>query len=48
MTVDGGGTETATWATPQTSLSIYWGSIDGNAGGNNNLNSLAITVDGHA
>jgi hypothetical protein len=37
----------ATWATPQTSLSIYWGSIDGNAGGNNNLNSLAISVDGY-
>jgi hypothetical protein len=47
MTVEGGGTEMATWATPQTSLSIYWGSIDGNAGGNNNLNSLAITVDGY-
>jgi hypothetical protein len=47
MTVEGGGTELATWATPQTSLSIYWGSIDGNAGGNNNLNSLAITVDGY-
>src|ERR1700691_971730 len=47
MTVEGGGTEMATWATSQTSLSIYWGSIDGNAGGNNNLNSLAITVDGY-
>src|ERR1700678_270098 len=47
MTVEGGGTEMATWATPQTSLSIYWGSIDGNAGGNNNLNSLAISVDGY-
>jgi hypothetical protein len=47
MTVEGGGTEMATWATPQTSLSIYWGSIDGNAGGNNNLNSLAITLDGY-
>jgi hypothetical protein len=47
MSVEGGGTELATWATPQTSLSIYWGSIDGDAGGNNNLNSLAITVDGY-
>ena len=47
MSVEGGGTELATWATPQTSLSIYWGSIDGNAGGNNNVNSLAITVDGY-
>ena len=47
MSVEGGGTELATWATPQSSLSIYWGSIDGDAGGNNNLNSLAITVDGY-
>jgi hypothetical protein len=47
MSVEGGGVELATWATPQTSLSIYWGSIDGNAGGNNNLNSLAITIGGY-
>ena len=47
MSVEGGGTEMATWKTPQTSLSIYWGSVDGNTGGNNNLNSLAITVDGY-
>jgi PEP-CTERM motif len=47
FSVEGGGTELATWATPQTSLRIYWGSIDGNAGGNDNLNSLAITVDGY-
>ena len=41
MAVEGGGTETATWATPQTSLSIYWGSIDGDTGdGILNLNSL--------
>jgi PEP-CTERM motif len=46
MSVEGGGEEMATWATPQTSLAIYWGSIDGDAGGNQNLNSLAITVDG--
>jgi hypothetical protein len=47
MAVEGGGVEMATWATPQTSLSIYWGSIDGNAPGNPNLNSLAITIDGY-
>jgi hypothetical protein len=45
--VEGGGSETATWATPQTSLSIYWGSIDGDTGGNLNLNSIAISVDGY-
>jgi hypothetical protein len=43
--VEGGGEELATWATPQTSLSIYWGSIDGDVGESIN-NSLAITVDG--
>jgi hypothetical protein len=43
--VEGGGAELATWATPQTSLSIYWGSIDGDVN-ENNLNSVAITVDG--
>jgi hypothetical protein len=47
MSVEGGGTEMATWATSETSLSIYWGSIDGNADGNNNLNTLAISVDGY-
>jgi hypothetical protein len=31
----------------QTSLSIYWGLIDGDGGGNNNVNSLAITIDGY-
>ena len=39
--VEGGGTELATFATPQTSLRIYWGSIDGNVGENNN-NSITI------
>ena len=43
MSVEGGGVESATWATPQTSLSLYWGSIDGNS----NLNSLAVTIDGY-
>jgi hypothetical protein len=40
MAVFGGGTETATFATPQTSLSIYWGSIDPG-------NSVSITIDGY-
>jgi PEP-CTERM motif len=44
MSVEAGGVERATWATPQTSLSIYWGSIDGNS---SNLNKLAITIDGY-
>jgi len=30
MAVQSGGSETATWSKPQTSLSIYWGSIDAN------------------
>jgi PEP-CTERM motif len=52
MSVQGGGTEMATWATPQTSLSIYWGSIDADicGGGSSscgNLNSVAVTVDGY-
>jgi PEP-CTERM motif len=42
MSVHGGGTEMASFATPQTSFSFYWGSIDG--GG---TNSLSITVDGY-
>jgi hypothetical protein len=44
MAVFGGGTETATFATPQTSINIYWGSIDGDQGGNNNLNSISIAL----
>jgi PEP-CTERM motif len=50
MSVEGGGTEMATWATPQTSLSIYWGSIDADVPGSasgGNINSVAITVDGY-
>ena len=46
MAVEGGGTEQVVFGTARTSLSIYWGSIDGNQGGNENLNTLAITVDG--
>jgi hypothetical protein len=40
MSVFGGTTETATFATPQTSISIYWGSIDPG-------NSFAVTIDGY-
>jgi hypothetical protein len=50
MSVEGGGTETATWATPQTSLAIYWGSIDANIPGgasSGNMNSVAVTIDGY-
>ena len=46
MAVEGGGTEQVVFGTARTSISIYWGSIDGNQGGNNNLNTFAITVDG--
>jgi hypothetical protein len=46
MSVQNGGTEQATWARPQTSLSIYWGSIDAkNIDGI--LNEVSITVDGY-
>jgi hypothetical protein len=44
MAVEGGGMEMATFATPQTSLSIYWGSIDGTL---SNMNSLAVSIDGY-
>jgi PEP-CTERM motif len=40
----------ATWAKPQTSLSIYWGSIDADVAGapsGGNVNDLSITVDGY-
>jgi PEP-CTERM motif len=40
MSVEGGGTEMATWNTPQTSLALYWGSIDGDG----NINSLSISM----
>jgi hypothetical protein len=43
MAVEGGGTEEVSFATPQTSIAIYWGSIDATA---SNLNSFAVTVDG--
>jgi hypothetical protein len=44
MAIEGGGTEMATFATPQTSISIYWGSIDNNPG---NMNSFAVSIDGY-
>src|ERR1700722_7132387 len=40
ITVFGGGTEQVSFATPKTSLSIYWGSIDPG-------NSFSVTVDGY-
>ena len=41
MAVEGGGTEQVSFATPQTRLSLYWGSIDGNAG---NVKSISISM----
>ena len=46
MSVQNGGTEQATWATAQTSLSIYWGSIDA-VGVDGILNQVSITIDGY-
>jgi hypothetical protein len=46
MSVQNGGTEQATWGTPQTSLSIYWGSIDA-MGVDGILNQVSITIDGY-
>jgi hypothetical protein len=45
MSVEGGGTEMVTFGSAQTSIAIYWGSIDGNEGGN--LNSFAVSIDGY-
>jgi PEP-CTERM motif len=42
MSVEGGSTEQVVFGTARTSISIYWGSIDGMQGGNNNLNTLTI------
>jgi hypothetical protein len=42
MSVEGGSTEQVVFGTSRTSISIYWGSIDGNQGGNNNLNTLTL------
>lgn len=46
FSVEKGGIEQATWATPQTSLSIYWGSIDSMAI-DGIFNQVAVTVDGY-
>jgi PEP-CTERM motif len=45
MSVEGGGTEQVVFGTSRTSISIYWGSIDGSLTGNDN--TFAITVDGY-
>jgi hypothetical protein len=42
MSVEGGGTEQVVFGTARTSISIYWGSIDGDQGGNDNLNTLTL------
>jgi hypothetical protein len=50
MAVEGGGTEMATFSSPQTSIGIYWGSIDADVSGsasNGNVNDFSITVDGY-
>src|SRR5271155_5122493 len=44
MAVEGGGEEMATFAKAQTSLTIYWGSIDGTS---SNMNSFAVSMDGY-
>jgi hypothetical protein len=49
MAVQAGGSETATFSTPQTSLRLYWGSIDGDECGSGssscgNLNSITIAM----
>jgi hypothetical protein len=49
MSVEGGGAEQVTFGTAQTSISIYWGSIDAAVAGSasaGNTNSFGITVDG--
>jgi hypothetical protein len=42
MAVEGGSKEQVVFGTSRTSISLYWGSIDGNQGGNNNLNTLTL------
>jgi hypothetical protein len=42
MSVEGGSTEQVVFGSARTSISIYWGSIDGDQGGNNNLNTLTL------
>jgi hypothetical protein len=45
MSVEGGGTEQVVFGSAQTSIAIYWGSIDGNVNGNNN--GFSVTLDGY-
>jgi hypothetical protein len=50
MAVQAGGSETATFSTPQTSLILYWGSIDADLAGTGsagNLNSILVNVGGY-
>jgi len=42
MSVEGDSTEQVVFGSARTSISIYWGSIDGNQGGNANLNTLTL------
>lgn len=47
MGVQANSSEVATWATPQTSLTLYWGSIDGDVAGTpsaGNINQVSIQV----
>jgi hypothetical protein len=49
MSVEGDSTEQVTFGSSQTSIAIYWGSIDADESGTasgGNLNTFAITVDG--
>jgi len=49
MAVEGGGTEQVVFGKAQTSISIYWGSIDADEAGTpsaGNVNGFAITIDG--
>jgi hypothetical protein len=50
MAVEGGGTEQVVFGAAQTSISIYWGSIDAAETGtasSGNVNGFSITVDGY-
>jgi hypothetical protein len=50
MAVEGGGTEQVVFGTAQTSIKIYWGSIDASEPGTpsaGNVNGFSITVDGY-
>ena len=50
MAVEGGGTEQVVFGTAQTSIKIYWGSIDADQTGTpsaGNVNGFSITIDGY-